>query len=104
MRVPFYKIGDNVEIVNYGHLKWENKNMPNQMSDLPTYSEEGFMRFVDILKNLVGQKGIVIDVKMSQGIPNYSISGIDGKSAWYQESQMSLIPNDKENVITVKTK
>jgi len=91
MKKPFYKVGDTVEIVNYGHLIWENKNFPSIMSKLPTYREEGDLRFVDISSEIVGKRGVVSNIENTQGVPKYSMSGIKEKSSWYREDQMLLI-------------
>ncbi len=82
-----FKVGDKVEIVNYGHLIWENKKMPLQRSKLPIYSEDEDTAWVDISPSLIGKKGVITECKKTQGIDNYSISEI---GAWYCNDQLKL--------------
>ena len=76
-RKPIYAIGDKVKIVKYGHPYWVNK--------------DGDIIVKDMSPELIGQKGLVDEVTITQGIPMYAIDGIKGKHAWYNEDQMELI-------------
>lgn len=101
MRKPLYGIGDKVKIINYGHLIWEHKDIPeNQKSKRPTYYEEYFMRFIDINPELINQKGLIQEVSNTQNTPKYSISGIKGKTSWYSEDQMKMIKQNPNNIKT----
>ena len=71
-----YKIGDPVEIVDYGHLIYMNKN--------------GKAISHDITPNIIGKKGIIASTSNTQNIPTYAIDGIPGKHAWYDENQLKL--------------
>ena len=46
---------------------------------------------------LVGQSGLIDSVNITQGKPQYSISGIEGKHAWYDEGQLELISKNPNN-------
>lgn len=77
MEESLFKKGDRVEIIKYGHLMWEHKN--------------GKRIFKDLLPELVGQIGIVSKISVNQGIVEYSLDGILGKSSWYSQKQLKLI-------------
>ena len=90
-RKPIYSIGDKVKIVNYGHPIWVNKKVEELKLSFPLIREDENVRILDMSPDLIGQEGIVSEVSMTQGIPNYAIEGIKGKHAWYQEGQMEMI-------------
>lgn len=101
MREPLYGIGDKVKIINYGHLIWEDKDIPEiQKINKPTYYDDDFVRFIDIQPELINQKGLIDKVEITQNIPRYSISGIYGKSAWYMEDQLKMIKQNPNNIKT----
>jgi len=87
---PKYNVGDKVKIVNYGHAVWENKEHDKYPSRLPLIKEDKHLRWVDMSHEVIGQSGIVVEVKDVQGTPNYAIDGIKGKHAWYTEDQMQI--------------
>lgn len=84
MRTCKFKKGDEVMIVNYGHRIWSYEPMA-----------EGY-KVYDINPGLIGQKGIIDNAHLTQGIPTYSING-PTKHAWYDEQQLELLsaPEDK---------
>jgi len=93
---PNYKIGDKVRIVNYGHLMWTIQNQPNESSfieTLPVSVIYGDLVWFDVNHGIVGKEGVVSDVSITQGVPQYSIKGIPEKNSWYSEGQMELIEN-----------
>ena len=90
MRKPLYKSGDKVKIVKYGHLIWQNKKLYSPEISYPIFKENDTIMWLDLSPELVGQEGVVDEVVMTQGIPNYSINGLN-KHAWYQEPQMELV-------------
>ena len=47
---------------------------------------------------LVGQSGLIDNVTMTQGKPQYSINGIEEKHAWYSEDQLELISKNPNNL------
>ncbi len=94
---PKYGIGDKVRIVNYGSLFWENKNTSDPKLSFPIVHEDENMIWKDMLPELVGQQGIVSKVTETQGIYNYTIEGIKGKYAWYQEGQMEMVNKNPNN-------
>jgi hypothetical protein len=85
-----FKIGDKVKVVNYGHLMWVNKKIGGKFN-LPIVKETETYVCYDTNKGIVGNSGIVKDVKETQGFFNYSLSGIKGKSAWYTEDQIEIV-------------
>lgn len=86
-----YKVGDEVKIVKYGALIWENKNVKEPKSSLPLIYEDENIRWLDLCPEVVGQTGIVVKSTMTQKKPLYAIDGIEGKGAWYCEEQMEKI-------------
>lgn len=90
-RKAIYSIGDKVRIVKYGFILWESKNSDQPRLTFPLIHETESLRYLDMSPELVGQEGIVSKVTITQGVPKYAISGISGKSAWYDEQQMELI-------------
>lgn len=97
-RKPKYGIGDKVKVVNYGSLIWESKNCPDQEKlSFPLIYEDEKFRYLDMSSKLVGQSGLIDSVNITQGKPQYSISGIEGKHAWYDEGQLELISKNPNN-------
>lgn len=86
-----YNTGDKVKIVKYGSLIWVNKNTKEQESSLPLVYEDENFKWLDLHPEVVGQTGVVSEVSLVQGTPQYAIDGIKGKSAWYYEKQMELL-------------
>lgn len=101
-RKPIYGIGDKVKIVKYGHLILESKNVDHPKLSFPLIEEDENMRWLDMSPDLVGQEGLVSEVSITQGIPNYAIDGIKGKHAWYDEEQMEMIIENKNLKICTK--
>lgn len=56
-------------------------------------SEDEYMWICDSDKDLIGQEGIVEKVSKTEGIKQYqyALTGINGKSAWYNEEQLEII-------------
>jgi len=56
-------------------------------------SENEYMWICDSHKDLVGQEGIVEKVSKTEGIKQYqySLTGVTGKTAWYNEEQLEII-------------
>lgn len=97
-RRPLYSIGDRVEIRNYGALIRVMKGTSDEDvvrkligADGPynLLKEDGAIMYIDILPELVGQKGVIDKVDIVQGIPMYAVS-LDNpdKHAWYYEGQL----------------
>jgi hypothetical protein len=80
-----FRVGDLVEVVNYGHPYWQSLG--------------GELVAVDTCPELIGQQGIITKAITTQEIEQYSIDGIKHKTAWYQNGQLKLIirPNYKKN-------
>jgi hypothetical protein len=82
-----FKVGDQVKIVNYGHLYWTQ-----EVEDTPYYHRpEGGGCWYDMSPGLVGKVGIIVEAHKTQGIDNYSIKGEPSKKAWYHNDQLELI-------------
>ena len=81
-REPIYGVGDKVRIVNYGHPI---------MQVIPENKDGERISWIDISPEIVGREGIVCEVSMIQGTPQYAIDGIPEKHAWYSEPQMEMI-------------
>lgn len=85
---PKYKIGDNVTIINYGHLVWQNKKMYQSDSSFRTIRENEDIRWIDMSPELVGKSGVINDVNNSQGNYKYSVKDV---GAWFNEEQLQFI-------------
>ena len=72
-----FKIGDRVEIWNFGSLIW-------------TKTLFGKPIVKDIMPELVGQKGVIDGETDIQGMKRYSVQG-PKKHAWYSENQLRKI-------------
>lgn len=114
------KIGDKVRVISYGSLiycsrfDWlmldrynrkYQKEFDNMMwnikeeVELPSvnlsskppslYKEVGDIYLIDLDKSLIGQRGIIDGISFDE--KRYSICGIKGKHAWYNEDQLELI-------------
>jgi len=85
------EIGDNVKIVNYGHLVWESKTIPGARSKAKAYYENDKFAWIDMAPHIVGRTGKVFQKIESQGRFLYSLSGVTGKQAWFEEDQLQKI-------------
>jgi len=86
-----FKRGDKVRVVNYGHRFWSYNPVPE--SNFPVLfdnKEEGY-KVYDMSPELIGQEGIIVKNINSQGMKQYSLEGIKGKSAWYDEQQLEKV-------------
>lgn len=61
------EIGDDIEIVNYGHLVWESKTIPGARSDRKAYYEDDKFAWIDVAPHIVGRKAKVREKVKSQG-------------------------------------
>lgn len=84
-----YKIGDQVEIVNYGHLLISTE----PIKEYKLYKKLKYY-YYDTSPELVGKKGIIIESHKTQGEDTYSLKGIS-KVAWYSNNQLKLIHRPK---------
>lgn len=90
MKEAAYKVGDKVRVVNYGHAIWEHKSIGE--SSFPLIKELESLRLVDLQADLIGQQGVIDRVLVvTQGRPKYSVDGISGKTAWYNEDQLEAV-------------
>jgi hypothetical protein len=80
-----FRVGDQVEIVNYGAPYWDW-----------TKGKEPVV--IDLMPYLIGEVGIIAKAQTTQGQDKYSIEGIKGMTAWYDNGQLKLIirPNYKD--------
>lgn len=67
------KVGDEVEVINYGHIEWSN--------------DECEVILKDSKPNLIGQKGKVEIIKLGK----YGISGIIGKYYPFNKDQLKKL-------------
>ncbi len=71
-----YKLGDQVKIVNYGHL----------------YFGEESKQAVDIAPHSIGQIGIVTEAEKVLGVDKYSLAMPSNcKQSWYDNGQLELV-------------
>jgi len=82
-----FKVGDKCRIVKFGHLVWENKNMPLHKSSLPTYAEDENTRWVDINPSYIGKEVVITEVGLDK--KRYATSLF----SWAKEEQLELIEN-----------
>lgn len=79
-----FDIGDKVKVVGYGSLMWTNHG-------------DGKVTYKDMRPEMVGQTGIVSIAKECQGMWNYALVKIEGKSAWYNEDQLEMVNRNPNN-------
>lgn len=72
------KSGDKVRIINYGHHIFD-------------IDENGEFRVIDLVPEIVGKIGVIDRATETQTSGQYSIIGIPGKTAWYDDKQLELI-------------
>ena len=89
-REAIYKEGDKVKIIKYGSPLFGSKN-ESYLKSLPVIKEYENCTSYDLSPELVGQCGTITKATVTQGIPQYSISGVSGKTAWYDEEQLELV-------------
>lgn len=82
-----FKIGDQVQVIRYGHLYWSYEEAPGKQIGVDPESK---VKIYDMSPELVGQKGIVTEVIKTQGKYQYSLSGLS-KSSWYNEKQLKAV-------------
>jgi hypothetical protein len=84
------KIGDKVEIINYGSLMWANtkEDTISDYSCFKVVKKDGYFIWYDTMPKLIGEQGIIVKVSTVGG---YAIEGIKYKYAWYDEEQLKLV-------------
>jgi hypothetical protein len=101
-KTPKYKEGDKLKVINYGHPIWSSKKewqkahesgLANEKPSNIIYETEDYYVW-DMTPSVIGQSGIVKTAMVTHGVPAYSIDGIKGKSAWYDEQQLELVEID----------
>lgn len=80
-----YKVGDHVEIINYGSIIYSKSNLL-----FKSIGVCGSLQIYDMSPELIGKQGIIDGSSTVQGRTTYSISGIN-KHAWYDKQQLKLI-------------
>ena len=79
-----FKVGDQVKIINYGHLMWGRyKKVDGEYKHSP--------ETWDMQPKIIGQIGVISQVKITQDTAGYVIDGIPNKSAWYEDGQLELV-------------
>ena len=96
MKLEELKVGDRVEIVNYGSQHWANKLAMDPVfiegikDSFPVLKENDNIIIYDISSDLVGCKGTITNVSHTQGVAQYALD-LDGrlrKTAWYDRGQL----------------
>lgn len=93
-----FKVGDKVRVINYGSLIWQWGDT-SEVEHL-IYKKEEDITWLDLDKSLIGQIGIISKADITQGIDKYSIEGIQGKIAWYDNGQLELLTEDDNTAQT----
>jgi hypothetical protein len=83
-----FNVGDKVEVIKYGHLYWSREE---EQSKPIAIDEKTGIKIYDMAPELVGQKGIICEVSLTQGKYHYAINGIIDKHAWYDEKQLKKV-------------
>ena len=93
MKTNKYSIGDSVEIVNYGHLMWINKTEPYwKVFKNEVVYENSKTVWVDLRPTLIGQRGKICQVKLTQEKWGYSVAFSDTQAiSWFSEKQLKHI-------------
>lgn len=86
-----FKIGDQVRVIKYGHPFWENKKADDEPLNFPIIYEDGDLVVKDMYPEIVGKEGVVYQITLTQGKWKYGVTGIRGKSAWYDEQQLEKL-------------
>lgn len=85
------KVGDKVEIVNYGALMWQSKKEYDKVPK-DFYLETDYVYWIDHMPHLLGKQGVITQViKTWNSTYKYSLSGVKGKSSWYNQEQLKFI-------------
>jgi hypothetical protein len=85
MNDTILKVGDTVEVINYGHSVYLNKEL---VIFHPILSERGDFFEVDINPEVVGKHGVITKISSSN---KYSLDGIPQKSSWYNRNQLKQL-------------
>lgn len=88
---PKFKPRDNVRVIKYGHLAWVSDKSGMDFSWAKKLTEKDGVIVYDVHNELVGKTGVVKDCTIVQGQAKYSLTGISGKSSWYNEDQLELV-------------
>ena len=97
-----FNIGDKVRVIEYGSLMWRHKEEHNKWesslgkSSFKLYKEVGDILWLDTMPEIVGKKGVIDNISNIQGDDKYSIKGIMGKTAWYNENQLELVDGKED--------
>jgi hypothetical protein len=94
-----FKVGDKVKVVNYGSIYWTRKGepVPSSFVLLKGSLEISPYLWYDMQPELVGKQGIITAVGSSGD--EYSLSGIEGKIAWYENQQLELQVNPNKEFL-----
>jgi len=95
MKINKYSIGDLVEIINYGQLMWINKTEPYwEKLKGKAILENDETIWIDLRPELVGEKGKICQVKLTQKKWKYSIAFSDIQTiSWFSEKQLKHTTN-----------
>lgn len=86
-----FKVGDKVEIINYGTLFGVHVDLLYRFRSITLYETQGDIVYIDMDTGLIGQQGVVMQSEDTpEGVKRYAIAG-PSKYAWFFEDQMRLI-------------
>ena len=90
-----FKVGDKVTIINYGAILWIHKDELELMEkkfgkmNLHIISEVANTIYYDVMPEIIGQSGIIVQAQCTQNKWSYAIDG-PNKHAWYNNDQLEL--------------
>ncbi len=91
-----FKIGDKVEIVNYGHLIFYAGNsgieydILSRTCPVVAILDNGTKAF-DLNPKLIGEQGVIKEVDDSdETVTKYALDGLN-KASWYNDDQLQLV-------------
>lgn len=79
-----YKVGDYVEIVNYG-----------------SHIYDKHMKAIDMNPEYIGERGIITEAHVTQGIDDYAIDGTTAHSRFHN-SQLKFLQMNSRDVYNIK--
>lgn len=94
------RLGDFVEIVNYGSMYWMNKIQVDpavidaMKQKFPVIAEDDAFLHLDIAPKLVGKRGIITRCSVTNGEESYALEILaegNFKKAWYYKGQLKKV-------------
>lgn len=94
------RLGDFMEIVNYGSMYWISKIQVDpsvieaMKSKFPVIAEDDAFLHLDMAPELVGKRGIITRCSVTNGKESYALEILaegNFKKAWYYKSQLKKV-------------